>query len=101
MKIIIEKSVNIDAAKVIKRCGYAEIKDRRTGQISFVHRLGRYHYPRFHLYIEREWPDKIIYTLHLDQKRPSYEGARTHSADYEGEILEKEAERIKKKISNY
>lgn len=99
MKIIVKEQNNLDAAKLIKRCGFAEIWDRRTGQTSFVRRLGRYHYPRFHLYIEEDGLQQIIYNLHLDQKKPSYEGAPAHSADYEGEILEKEAERIRNIIA--
>lgn len=99
MKIKI-KNNNADIVKLIKRCGYAEFKDRQTGQISFTHRLGLYFYPRFHLYINQEADNEIILTLHLDQKKPSYEGCPAHSGEYEGELVEKEAQRIKNYIEN-
>lgn len=100
MKIKINKKDGVDIVKLIKRCGYAEFKDRQSGQTSFTHRLGPYFYPRFHLYINRENDKEIILTLHLDQKRPSYNGCPAHSGEYEGELVEKEAERIKNYIEN-
>lgn len=56
-------------------------------------------YPRFHLYLKLEGGN-LIFDLHLDQKRPIYKGVPAHSAEYEGEIVEKEAGRIKKTISS-
>lgn len=100
MKIKINKKKDADIVKLVKRCGYAEFKDKQTGQTSFTHRLGLYFYPRFHLYIQKEMPEEIILTLHLDQKRPSYEGCPAHSGEYDGELVEKEALRIKKYIEN-
>ena len=94
------KNKAIDFEKLIQRCGYRKIFDRKSGQKSFVHRAGIYSYPRFHLYIEKETSDKIILNLHLDQKRPSYPGCPAHSAEYDTEIVKKEAERIKNFIKN-
>lgn len=51
-------------------------------------------YPRFHAYVSRE---TLEINLHLDQKKPIYKGAAAHAAEYEGETVEKEAERIKQK----
>ena len=89
------KNKNLDFEKLIKRCGYREIFNKKTGGKSYVHRAGIYSFPRFHLYIEKETPDEIILNLHLDQKRISYPGCPAHSADYEGKAIEKEIERIK------
>ena len=50
-------------------------------------------YPRFHAYVSRETPE---INLHLDQKKPIYKGSPAHAAEYEGELIEKEAQRIKK-----
>ena len=94
MKIKIP-SVSIDADKLIKRCGYAELR-RRTGETSYVRRLRVYQFPRFHIYIENGY-----FNLHLDQKAPCYQGSSAHSGEYEGEILEKEKERIKETIIKY
>ena len=56
-------------------------------------------YPRFHLFVKFE-KENLIFNLHLDQKRPIYKGAPAHAGEYEGEIVEKEAERIKQVLQN-
>ena len=38
----------------------------------------------------------MIFNLHLDQKKPTYEWHIAHSGEYDGELVEKEIERIKK-----
>jgi len=100
MKIKINKKDTPDIAKLIKHCGYAELSDRKTGQKSFTRRLGPYFYPRFHIYVEEELTNNIFLTLHLDQKQPSYKGCPAHSGEYEGDLIEKEARRIKNYIEN-
>jgi hypothetical protein len=57
-------------------------------------------YPRFHAYVRVErLPRETAINLHLDQKKPVYQGAPAHSAEYEGELVEGEAARIKEKIN--
>jgi len=41
-----------------------------------------------------------MFNLHLDQKQPSYAGAHAHNAEYEGEIVEREIERLKQLTKN-
>lgn len=84
--------------QLLHRAGYVYIRDRRTGQESLVHRLGKGFYPRFHLYLE-DRGEQIILNLHLDQKQPIYEGMTAHNAEYDGEVVEGEAKRIKSFIS--
>lgn len=81
----------------LRRAGYAAIFDRRRGVESFVLRLGRGHYPRLHLYPE-QIGDSLIFSLHLDQKKTSYEGFSRHNAEYEAEIVQQEVERLKSLI---
>jgi len=83
-------NISISPDSLIKRCGYAELRTKR-GQVSYVRRLRGYQYPRFHIYIENGF-----FNLHLDQKAPIYQGVAAHSGEYDGEVVEKEAERIKK-----
>lgn len=52
-------------------------------------------YPRFHIYL-KIGDSNLIFNLHLDQKKPIYKGVPAHSGEYEGEVVEKETERIKK-----
>lgn len=84
----------------LKRAGYAMLNDRQSGEISFVRRLTRDFYPRFHIYVT-ESLDKngraiISLNLHLDQKKPGYEGQARHNAEYDGEVVEDEARRLSK-----
>lgn len=88
---------------LLRQAGYAYLMDRYTGQESYVRRLGRGFYPRFHLYLE-ENAGQVIFNLHLDQKQASYQGAHAHNAEYDGETVEAEMERIKsftKSIFNF
>jgi len=62
--------------------------------LNFVHPIGGDAYPRFHIYLKKEGED-LIFNLHLDQKRPIYKGTTAHSGEYSGEIVGKEAKRIK------
>ena len=55
-------------------------------------------FPRFHVYI-KEHGEEIVFDLHLDQKRPSYEGAAMHAGEYDGGAVEMEAARIESKNS--
>lgn len=89
MKVLI-KSINLEEAKnITRRFGYALIFDRRSGQESLVRRLSGEHYPRFHLYVD-ENSQGCIFSLHLDQKKASYEGQHMHSAEYDGDLVESE-----------
>lgn len=67
-------------------------EDKEKGEMAFVRFIGSRDYPRFHLYLKIS--ENSEFNLHLDQKRPIYKGAPAHSADYEGEVVEKEAKRI-------
>ena len=95
MKIYLEQgAVKESLRNVLRRCGYAEINDRHSGKTSYVRRLGAYFYPRFHLYIDQT-EDKIIMNLHLDQKKASYKGQTAHSGEYDEDLVQEEAGRIK------
>ncbi len=72
----------------MRKCGYAPLHG------SYARILSSSGYPRFHLYIE-ETNDQYILNLHLDQKRPSYLEKKAHSGEYEGKVVEEEAERIR------
>jgi hypothetical protein len=77
----------------MQRAGYSEFTDPRTGEISYTRRLRTHFYPRWHVYLEQHGQELQI-SLHLDQKQPSYPGFTKHSGEYDGEIVEAEADRI-------
>jgi|TARA_Y100000294_G_C8460848_1_gene298529 hypothetical protein len=82
----------------MRRAGYS-MQQNKKGEISFTKRLAGADYPRFHIYINKEEPGKMMeVSLHLDEKKPSYEGFTAHSGQYDGEVVELEQERILKSI---
>src|SRR3989338_2363797 len=99
MQIKFKKEQILDPEKFIRRCGYAKIIDRRARKTSFAKRIHRDFYPRFHVYI-KESADSVIFDLHLDQKRPIYEGVTAHSGEYDGEAVDREAARIRNVIAS-
>jgi len=78
----------------MRQIGYTPAYFQNAGEFSIVKKIAGNDYPRFHLYI-KENGGGFIFNLHLDQKKPSYEGLKGHSGEYEGEVVEEEAERIK------
>ena len=94
MKIILEK-LEIMPEILMRECGYRLIENLHKGnEKSYARSLDLNQYPRFHIYLDL-LPQGLGINLHLDMKKPSYEGTTAHSGEYEGEIIEKEAERIK------
>ncbi|MCF7860419.1 hypothetical protein K9M09_02255 [Patescibacteria group bacterium] len=97
MKIKIKSTQlnGVGPAQFLRRAGYTYIVDRQSDQESFVRRFNRDFYPRFHLYVQVEASQDIIFfNLHLDHKKASYEGQSRHSADYDGELVQAEAARL-------
>ena len=86
----IQESIN----SLMRRIGYQPAYFQKEGEVSIVRQLSRNDYPRFHVYIRQAGSD-MNFSLHLDQKKPSYEGSTGHSGDYDGSVVEDEAERIK------
>ena len=88
------KNINKSINDLMRGIGYHPAYFQKEGEFSIVRQVGRNDYPRFHLYIVKNGQD-FIFKLHLDQKKPSYEGQAGHSGEYDGNVVEGEAERIK------
>ena len=86
MRIVVKFSGNV--YNLMRQLGY------HPHESSFVRRLSAAGYPRFHVYLKVSGGNLEI-NLHLDQKKPIYKGATAHSGEYDGELVENEAERIK------
>jgi hypothetical protein len=76
-----------------RRIGYVGQKSTLTETV-FVRELARGGYPRFHLYVSERDASNWVFNLHLDQKKPVYEGQTAHSGEYDGALVEGEAQRI-------
>ncbi|RJO59165.1 hypothetical protein C4546_03650 [Candidatus Parcubacteria bacterium] len=61
---------------------------------SFAKRVARLPFPRFHVYLDIS-QESVRVNLHLDAKKPSYQGTSAHAGEYDGEVVEREMERIK------
>ena len=98
---LVFKKLKDSALNLMRRAGYSFIRHNgSTDEEAYQRRLGSGDYPKFHAFVKEE-KDLIFVNLHLDQKKPSYSGYTAHSGEYEdSEILEKEAQMIKKVFEN-
>lgn len=101
------KNINKSINDIMRQIGYQPAYFQNEREFSIVRQLGRNDYPRLHLYIKEinnpsspvgssgQMKGKnIIFSLHLDQKKPSYQGSTGHSGEYGGDLVEGEARRI-------
>ena len=94
MRFSVKKNENI--LSLTRRLGYAP-RGVAGEEFNCVRVLSGSGYPRFHLYIKQE-KDNVFFNLHLDQKKPSYQGTSAHSGEYDGKLIEQEKERIIKSL---
>lgn len=81
---------------MLRRLGYAPARQWKGSQLNFTRRLGAGFYPRFHIYLSN---DQQSLNLHLDQKKASYQGQNAHSGEYDSELIQQEAARIKQLLN--
>lgn len=87
---------NLNLENLMRQIGYKPIGLTPQGELNSVRPLGA-DYPRFHIYAKAN-AEIIVFNIHLDQKKPVYEGATAHGGDYEGEVVQDEVQRIKDAI---
>lgn len=85
---------------ILNEAGYHEFTDPNTDKLSYIMRLGREYHPRMHVYV-KESADGGVFDIHLDQKKASYEGQTAHAGEYDGPLVQKEAERFQRWIAHY
>lgn len=95
MKIEI-KNPRQNPVALIRKCGYIPWYDFRFKKASFIRRLTRAYYPRFHLNYFYNKEGSLILDLHLDARRPMHKKGIRTSEDEESEVVKKEGERIKR-----
>lgn len=100
MKFIVHHK-NENMIRLVRRIGYRMLDfNNETGEYNLVCPVGGGYYPRFHVYLKQEVKTGDFYfNLHLDHKKPSYEGVHAHSGEYDGALVEEEAGRIKTILS--
>jgi hypothetical protein len=100
MKFSIKEGLTRDNIyNLMRKIGYHfQEKNEPKSELIFIKPLAGNDYPRFHIYLKIK-NKNLIFNLHLDQKKPTYEGTPAHAGEYEGEIVEKEIERIKENLT--
>lgn len=96
MKFVVAKPKE-SILNLSRRLGYRPLPGSRGGEFSCQRALRGTDYPRFHLFI-KEAQDKLVFNLHLDQKKPCYPGSAAHSGEYIGKVVKKEAERLRQEL---
>lgn len=84
--------------QLMRRLGYHPDRYSKSAEPSFSKPLRGGKFPRFHIYYKS---NKNQLNLHLDQKAPRYKGASDHGAEYNGKLVNEEAERIKEYVKNH
>ena len=92
------KDIKENIAETARKIGYVIIDAKENNEYNLVRRLGIGNYPRFHIFV-RQAGDRLLFGLHLDQKQPSYKGSHAHSGEYEGLVVEEEADRIRELLA--
>jgi len=93
MKFTVKGPFKENIYNLMRKAGYYFLRrDEHKEELVFARPAKGY--PRFHLFLKIE-DENLIFNLHLDQKRPIYEGAPAHAGEYDSEVVLKEAERIK------
>lgn len=103
------RDTRLSIANALRICGYHfEREHEGTNEVSAARNMGNGDFPRFHVYAtlqKSSEPDPygrkkdLNMNLHLDQKGASYNGTSAHSGEYEGTIIEQEAARIQKVLT--
>ena len=93
------KDIKENITNMARQIGYLILEAKSPNEYNMVRKLTGQHYPRFHIYC-RQKGDHFNFSLHLDQKQPSYGGSHAHSGEYEGPVVENEADRIKEILQN-
>ena len=96
------KNLQKSVVEVSRETGYVIIDTNERGEYNMVRKLGGAgNYPRFHVYLKQQGND-FVFSLHLDQKKPVYEGSgnHAHNGEYFGPIIDEEVDRIKSTLSS-
>ncbi len=99
------KNIKGNIVEVARSVGYIIIDTKENNEYNMVRKINFDNYPRFHIYLRQSFAgaqDKLntyVFNLHLDQKKPIYKGTHAHSGEYEGLVIEDEADRIKEILS--
>ena len=79
----------------MRKIGYRAWRDPRSGQHSFIRRLGASYYPRFHVIPRHDQDNNFMIDLHFDWRRPMHKKEVKSTEGEESDVVQREVERIK------
>lgn len=94
MNILWQRPLVLNARGILEQAGYHYFVDPNTGKESFVMRLGRGFYPRYHVYVREFQNGHMECDVHIDQKQHSEAGYTAHMGEYDGDRVQEECDRI-------
>ena len=94
MKIHLSQKLTSNYRVFLQRLGYSEHRYAGQTEPNFTKRLSGNRFPRVHVYVQRS-DAGLSLNMHLDMQESRTHGSR-HGGVYEHELLDSEAERIKK-----
>lgn len=100
MEIVWKVPLQRSPKDILLAAGYHKFTDPATKHHSFIHRLGRMYYPRFHIYLT-QGRSALTIDLHLDQKKSTAFSTSRHAGEYDGVVVEDEAERLIRWFGHY
>lgn len=95
MKIKFKLSPRDPPHVFMRVAGYAR-HTNRAGEESYVRRVSEYDFPRYHVYVTIG--AEVIFSIHIDQKAPTYDGLSAHAGEYDGPLVEDEVRRIARAV---
>lgn len=99
MKFFLADNFTDNDYSLMRKCGYQPNLANKNS-LSYLRKLHyNQFYPRFHLFLERKL-NKLIFNIHLDQKKPSYQGQKAHSGESHSQVIIEEINRIKNILTN-
>lgn len=99
MKIVWTPPLQQHMRTILQEAGYHVFYDRRTQKESFIMRISRDFYPRFHIYVAQHTP-RVELDVHIDQKKQSL-GSRLHAGEYDGTVVAEEVARLTRWLEYY
>ncbi len=92
MKVLLKLEKDLEAKALMRKFGYIQIYDRKSGKTSFVRRLRKEHYPRFNAYLFRD-ERGYVFDIHYDWRRPMHK-KEARSSEQDTDIVREEVKRV-------
>ena len=77
----------------MRKVGYLRWRDPRTDKYSYIRKISRAFYPRFHIHLFKDTADNIHVDLHLDARKPLHKKV-ARCSENDSEVVIVESERI-------